>query len=466
MEEDFDCEQRIDASHVPQFESRLGVKVTLTAVYGLILGAGLLGNSVTIRVCTVLRQRGYLQAPVSRHMVSLACSDLLLLLLGLPVELVWGVWLPFSSSPGDLACKLYCFLLETCSYATILHVATLSLERYTAICHPFRFQALSASRASSLLIALAWLSSLCVATPLLFTMGSEYPLTPAVGSESHCYTTTQSPKTTTSTCTGHNATLCRTSYSQPATNITLCSSLASRWPAFRASVFSAFCVYMLVLISVAFMCRKMMLTLMDSKKGTVSVKGQAGSTEMTKSTSLEAKGARKQTIIFLGMIVASLALCWMPNQILRIMAASVPKHEWTVSYFRTYITLLPVADTFFYLSSVLNPILYNISSKQFREVFLQVLRCHLTIEHANKAKFLRVQLNSAKSSTNHRRPLMLTSFRQSHSANRAPENSFTTFQGDTDPNHTLTRIVLDSHDIEPTDPVVERSHNGLCESEI
>uniref|UniRef100_A0A8C5PSA7 G protein-coupled receptor 39 n=1 Tax=Leptobrachium leishanense TaxID=445787 RepID=A0A8C5PSA7_9ANUR len=275
MEELPSCALHIDSSHVVEFEVRLGVKVTLTVLYGLLLVAGLLGNSVTIRVCSVLRARGYLQPPVSRHMVSLACSDLLLLLLGLPVELVWGVWMPFSSSPGDMACKLYSFLLEACSYATILHVATLSLERYTAICHPFRFHALSASKTSNLLICLAWLSSLCVAVPLLFTMGSEYPLTPAMGRYSNC--------------SGLPPNI-----SKAILNITLCTNLSSRWPAFQASVFSSFCVYVLVLGSVAFMCRKMMVTLMSAKKGTVTVKGDSMTSEMTKSSSAEAKSARKQ----------------------------------------------------------------------------------------------------------------------------------------------------------------------------
>ncbi|CAH2304908.1 G- coupled receptor 39 [Pelobates cultripes] len=454
MDELPSCAQRIDSSHIPEFEVRLGVKVTLTVLYGLLLVAGLLGNSLTIRVCSVLRTRGYLQPPVSRHMVSLACSDLLLLIVGLPVELVWGVWLPFSSSPGDMACKLYSFLLEACSYATILHVATLSLERYTAICHPFRFQVLSASKTSYLLIALAWLSSLCVAVPLLFTMGSEYPLTPTAGQHSNCSWTSQSTNT-----------LVPTSNLVTASNITLCTNLSNRWPAFQASVFSAFCVYIVVLGSVAFMCRRMMIVLMATKKGTVTVKGYVGGAEMTRSSSSEAKSARKQTIFFLGLIVATLAVCWMPNQILRIMAATTPKQEWSVHYFRTYVTLLPIADTFFYLSSVINPILYNISSKQFREVFVQVLRCRLTIEHANKAKFLHIQ-NSAKSSTNHKRPLILRSFRQSFSSNLAMEKPLSTFQKQPESNQTSSSGTSAAPDMELQVVKTATQENGLCESEI
>ncbi|KAJ8012425.1 hypothetical protein DPEC_G00042630 [Dallia pectoralis] len=74
----------------------------------------------------------------------------------------------------------------------------------------------------------------------------------------------------------------------------------------------------------------------------------------------------------------------MPNQLRRLMTALVPKSNWTIGYFRNYVALDPVADAFFYISAVLNPFLYNLSSQQFRQVFVQVLRCHLTIEHVNK----------------------------------------------------------------------------------
>uniref|UniRef100_A0A8C9VDN0 G-protein coupled receptors family 1 profile domain-containing protein n=1 Tax=Scleropages formosus TaxID=113540 RepID=A0A8C9VDN0_SCLFO len=70
----------------------------------------------------------------------------------------------------------------------------------------------------------------------------------------------------------------------------------------------------------------------------------------------------------------------MPNQIRRIMTAAKTKRDWDMSYLKSYVILHPIADTFFYLSSVLNPFLYNLSSQQFRQVFVQVLRCRLTIE--------------------------------------------------------------------------------------
>ncbi|XP_060909912.1 G-protein coupled receptor 39 [Labrus mixtus] len=380
-----------------ELEPNYPVKIFLTVLYSLILVTGIVGNSVTIRVTQILNRNGYLQKNVTDHMVSLACSDMLVLLIGMPVELYSATWFPFTSNSGNASCKIYNFLFEACSYATILNVATLSFERYTAICHPFRFKALGRKRTTGL-ITFAWLASVLVALPLLIATGTQ----------------------------GHIPFLADT----PVQNLTFCTNLREHWVMYRVSVFLAFIIYMIVLICVAFMCRAMILVLRRPLGSTDG--GLDGTQRAPKHESQKMKTARKQTIIFLGLIVGSLMVCWFPNQIRRLMMAAVPKSRWTTSYFRSYVTLHPVADTFFYLSSVLNPFLYNLSSRQFREVFMQVLRCRLTIEHINK-RTLRSNAASGRSL----RPLLLKSLRRSKvnartvTLEKTPP-TFTTFQQQSD----------------------------------
>ncbi|XP_030065832.1 G-protein coupled receptor 39 [Microcaecilia unicolor] len=453
------CADLIDHSHVLDFEVKLGVKIALTVLYGLIFLAGILGNSITIRATMVLQNKGYLQKGVADHMISLACSDLLVILLGMPVELYSLIWFPFSTSHGNITCKIYCFLFEACSYATVFHVATLSFERYIAICHPFKFKSISGSCTVKIMITFAWVTAVCVALPFIFSMGTEYPLEPVEGQRMvrEC-----------------NRSSSRHLYAGGIpSNTTICTSLSSKWVVFQSSIFSAFIVYILVLASVGFMCRKMMKALLLAKNGAMTVKGKTGSTAgyMTKNTSSEARSARKQTIVFLGLIVATLAICWMPNQILRIMAASKPKQDWSVSYFRVYITLLPIADTFFYLSSVVNPLLYNISSKQFRKVFLQVLRCHLTIQHVNKEKLLKA--SSSAKSTSYKRPFIFMSSRQNYSTKRTNKSFLSTFQSGPKPQCHPEKFSLESlepnTEIKPPEESSETRQaivNGLSESEI
>ncbi|KAM4558881.1 G-protein coupled receptor 39 [Odontesthes bonariensis] len=378
-----------------KLEPNYPVKIFLTILYSLVLVTGIVGNSVTIRVTQVLKRNGYLQKNVTDHMVSLACSDLLVLLIGMPVELYSAIWFPFTSASGNISCKIYNFLFEACSYATILNVATLSFERYVAICHPFRFKALVGKRTSAL-ITFAWVASLLVALPLLIATGTEgyIPFR----------------------------------QDTPVQNLTFCTNLREHWVMYRVSLLLAFIVYMIVLICVAFMCHAMILVL-HKPLGSL----DKAIEETRKHESSTVKTARKQTIIFLGLIVGSLMVCWLPNQIRRLMMAALPKSEWTPSYFGSYIILHPVADTFFYLSSVLNPFLYNLSSRQFREVFVQVLRCHLTIEHINKRTVQHSHAESARSL----RPLLLKSLRRnkaSHTTLGQEKNAttFTTFQVQSD----------------------------------
>ncbi|XP_077473799.1 G-protein coupled receptor 39 [Stigmatopora argus] len=358
-----------------QLEANYGVKIFLTILYGLILVTGIVGNSATIRTTWVLRRNGYLQRNVTDHVVSLACSDLLVLLVGMPVELYSAIWFPFTSaSGGDAACKLYNFVLEACSYATILNVATLSFERYVAICHPFRFRTLSGRRTSGS-VALAWLVSVLVALPLLV----------ATGTQGHVPVSAQ----------------------EPVQNLTFCTNLRERWQMYRFSIFVAFVVYLLVLAGVAFMCRAMILVLRKSAGASDGGCGTDGGIAVNQSAKV--KMARKQTIIFLGLIVVSLLVCWFPNQIRRLMMAGAPKSAWTAAYFHIYVTLHPVADAFFYLSSALNPFLYNVPSRQFRQVFVQALRCRLTVRHVNE----RTVTVSGTPSGRSLRPLLFKSLRRS-----------------------------------------------------
>ncbi|XP_078119232.1 G-protein coupled receptor 39 [Sander vitreus] len=385
--------ERADEKDWHELEPNYSVKIFLTIFYSLILVTGILGNSITIRVTQVLQRNGYLQKNVTDHMVSLACSDLLVLLIGMPVELYSAIWFPFTTEQGNAFCKIYNFLFEACSYATILNVATLSFERYVAICHPFRYKALGGKR-TSVLISFAWLVSVLVALPLLVATGTE----------------------------GHIPVRAET----PVQNLTFCTNLREHWVMYRVSIFVAFIVYMIVLVGVAVMCQAMVLVL--RKPLGCADGGVNGAQGSAKHEDSKAKTARKQTIIFLGLIVGSLMVCWLPNQIRRLMVAAVPKSHWTITFFRSYITLHPVADSFFYLSSVLNPFLYNLSSRQFREVFVQVLRCRLTIEHINK----RTVRSSHPASARSLQPLLMKSFSRSR-ANR-PDPA----QGKTHP--TLTTI--------------------------
>lgn len=156
-----------------------------------------------------------------------------------------------------------------------------------------------------------------------------------------------------------------------------------------------------------------------------------------------------------GLIVASLMVFWLPNQIRRLMMAAVPKSRWTLSYFRSYVVLHPVADTFFYLSSVINPFLYNLSSRQFRRVFVQVLRCRLTIEHVNMRNVRNSRASSARRSL---QPLLMRTLRRNRDArDTVPKSAptFSTFQGEQGSDSGVASLSRDDSTVKATDTSAE-----------
>lgn len=75
-------------------------------------------------------------------------------------------------------------------------------------------------------------------------------------------------------------------------------------------------------------------------------------------------------ILLSGWIVGVLAVCWLPFQARRLMTILRSKDQWTETYYRSYITLQPITNCFYYVSACLTPLLYNLTSRNFRRCFL------------------------------------------------------------------------------------------------
>lgn len=106
------------------------------------------------------------------HVLSLALSALLLLLVGVPTELYNFVWSHYPWVFGDLGCRAYYFVRELCTCATVLGVAGLSAERCLAVCQPLRARRL---------LALVWAASLGLALPMAVITGQRHALEKAGG---------------------------------------------------------------------------------------------------------------------------------------------------------------------------------------------------------------------------------------------------------------------------------------------
>uniref|UniRef100_A0A673HBS4 G-protein coupled receptors family 1 profile domain-containing protein n=1 Tax=Sinocyclocheilus rhinocerous TaxID=307959 RepID=A0A673HBS4_9TELE len=106
-------------------------KVLVTFIYAVLFAVGLIGNSMTLTKCP--HKSIHLQSTVHYHLASLAVSDLLILVLCMPVELYNFIWIHHPWAFGEVVCRGYYFVRVGCSYATALNIVSLSVERYMAL---------------------------------------------------------------------------------------------------------------------------------------------------------------------------------------------------------------------------------------------------------------------------------------------------------------------------------------------
>jgi len=114
----------------------LYIVIPITIIYVLILVMGLLGNIIT---CVVIVRSKYLHTSTNVYLFSLAISDLLLLLSGLPPEMN-SIWRRYPDIFGEFFCVARGMAAETSANATVLTITAFTIERYLAICRPFLTQ--------------------------------------------------------------------------------------------------------------------------------------------------------------------------------------------------------------------------------------------------------------------------------------------------------------------------------------
>uniref|UniRef100_A0A0R3RFM1 G_PROTEIN_RECEP_F1_2 domain-containing protein n=1 Tax=Elaeophora elaphi TaxID=1147741 RepID=A0A0R3RFM1_9BILA len=135
--------------------------------YIFIFVAGIFGNVCT---CAVIVKCSFMHNTTNYYLFSLAISDLLILLVGLPMELydVLGSTYPYKF--GTVVCKVRAFLVEFTSYASILIIAAFTMERWLAICFPLQILNASPISRASKVIPAAWSIAFIAALPMAFVV--------------------------------------------------------------------------------------------------------------------------------------------------------------------------------------------------------------------------------------------------------------------------------------------------------
>ncbi|UYV79485.1 NMUR1 [Cordylochernes scorpioides] len=144
----------------------LATVIPMTAVYALLLATGVTGNIAT---CFVIARNRHMRTATNFYLFSLAISDLLLLMLGLPQEL-YELWVRYPYPFGAAMCIFRGLVSESSTNASILTIAAFTVERYVAICHPLRALKSPGTHPGRILVAV-WIVAALAATPLAAQYG-------------------------------------------------------------------------------------------------------------------------------------------------------------------------------------------------------------------------------------------------------------------------------------------------------
>ncbi|KAK0678427.1 GHSR protein, partial [Pygoscelis papua] len=320
------------------------VPVTVMSIILFFLGVS--GNLITI---VIFRRSREMRTTVNMYLSSMALSDTLIFL-GLPSDL-YRLWKHKPYIFGDFLCKFFIYLSETCTYCTILHITTVSVERYFAICFLLKAKAtITKCRVKRVILAL-WGCSLLTAGPILFLLGVEHPN----GSPPQ-----ESRSIERVACTGLLETMTWVStvyFFLPMLCLTLLYGLIGRklWRSGQRLPG----------------CRQEKVPHADCQN--------AGQDALSS---------------FLAVVVLAFVLCWLPFRVGRILFAQSEIILYDLTQYFNLIAML-----LFYLGASISPVLYNVMSHKYRKALSKILhhkqtrRCR-SLSRSEKVSFEGTELAS------------------------------------------------------------------------
>ncbi|KAG7494317.1 neuromedin-U receptor 2-like [Solea senegalensis] len=304
----------------------------VTSVYLLIFLTGLSGNLLT---CAVIAKHKKMRNPTNLYLVSLAVSDLLVLVFGMPLE-IYDLWQNYPFPFGESGCYFKTFLFETICFASVLNVTALSVERYIAVVHPLKTRYLSTNQHAKQVITTVWAASMICAIPNTLLHGIFF--LPERMEES-----------------------------------AICTVLKPLWIYNMVMQITTVCFYFVPMMVISMLYLVMGLHLSRESRQPSGNLGKNCSNNTRRKISVE-NSRRRQVIKMLSIVVAVFGVCWAPFHIERLLWSSIS--QWTDLMHNIYQYVHILSGVLFYLSSAVNPIIYSLLSTRFRESFRELMCSH------------------------------------------------------------------------------------------
>ncbi|XP_034481709.1 neuropeptides capa receptor isoform X2 [Drosophila innubila] len=303
--------------------------IMVSIIFGAIFITGVLGNFL---VCMVIIRHSAMHTATNYYLFSLAVSDLIYLLLGLPAE-VFLYWHQYPYLFGLPFCKLRAFISEACTYVSVFTIVAFSMERFLAICHPLHVYKMSGLERAVKLITALWILSFVGALPMCVKSNIQYLDYPLDGTKIQ------------------DSAVCSIDLDFP-----------EKYPIFELS-FCIFFIIPMILIILLYGC-------MGAKiraRATEVLGVQQGSRNREARNSQKKK---KAVIRMLAAVVITFFICWFPFHLQRLwfLYAKTSRNYYSVNEW-----LFSIAGFSYYVTCTINPILYNVMSKRYRVAFKEIL---------------------------------------------------------------------------------------------
>uniref|UniRef100_A0A3P8RZB7 Neuromedin U receptor 1 n=1 Tax=Amphiprion percula TaxID=161767 RepID=A0A3P8RZB7_AMPPE len=314
--------------------SRSPVFLPVCITYLTIFMVGVLGNSLT---CAVILRYRVMRTPTNYYLLSLAVSDLLVLLLGMPLEL-YEMWQNYPFLFGEGGCYFKTFLFETVCFASILNVTALSVERYVAVVHPLKVKHMTTRAHVKRVIFTLWGLSMLCAAPNTSLQGIVV-LPPMFGRQ----------------------------FPQSAT----CRLVKPTWIYNLIILISTVVFFLLPMLIISILYLLIGLRLHRERVVMAADNNSSFGSESV-STSHQRRLSKRnlQVTKMLCVLVVVFGLCWAPFHLDRLAWSYM--NETSEEHNRIFEHVHIISGVCFYLSSAINPILYNLMSTRFREMFSHI----------------------------------------------------------------------------------------------
>ncbi|XP_052097412.1 orexin receptor type 2-like [Mytilus californianus] len=292
--------------------------------------SGLVGNAL---VCFVIWRSLQMHTVVNTFIFNLAFSDFLVILFCLPATLLQDVTETWYL--GDTMCKIIHFIQTTSVSVSVLTLSAISVERYFAICQFWKVK--PASKTISCILVIIWCVSCLISIPHIVYM-----------TENHTF-----PESMTSL-------------------LTFCKIEMDEDHYLGYNMLKITMLYVLPVLIMTFTYSVISRHLWKNELPGVSEEDQRPGKFATKSGPESQMRSRRRAAKMLITIVAVFVICFFVVHLIHVLRSFELVNK--ISDENVHVMIM-LSHALVYLSSAVNPIIYNFMSAKFRKEFRVALSC-------------------------------------------------------------------------------------------